>query len=348
MASDRAHADEVLSQVRAQFNKNVVDFSSRKQLDFGLLKEKSVLITGGSKGLGAAYTTAFASHGAYVTACDTDEKAGKALAQSLTSEGPGKVHHVTCDVNSWDSLVAAFKAAIYFSPHNTIDIVIPNAGVVGTPFYAPPQDPSELSIDKDPSPPLLRTIQTNLIAEYNTAHLALHYFNVTTPNSDTKPDKSLIIISSIAGYASHNALVDYIVSKMGARGIFKALCGQLPFMVPTARVRLNMLAPTYIKTNIFNPSSKEKNDQIIETIEKGLGGRFADVRLAVDAVLRLACDTEVDCRAVCVGAEGNFDLCDDAGGYDGGVAMWEKGASTGMFADKYLLKEAGLPDDVTW
>lgn len=38
---------------------------------------------------------------------------------------------VKCDVRDWDQQVAIFDAALAYSPHKSIDVVIANAGVVG-------------------------------------------------------------------------------------------------------------------------------------------------------------------------------------------------------------------------
>ena len=173
---------------------------ANRPIDYSLLKDKSIIVTGGASGLGEAITTKFASHGAYVTIADMNPKMGEALAKSLTSKGQ-HVSYVESNTTDWDSSVNAFKHAINFSPSKNLDVAALFAGTDGeakglidiVDALGPP------SLDGDgpgPRPPL-KAVDVNLYGVYNSAYLALYYFRLPSPS---KSPKSLIFVSSMMGY----------------------------------------------------------------------------------------------------------------------------------------------------
>ncbi len=92
------------------------------------LKDKVIVVTGGSSGIGAACVREFAKEGAKVVAASNQEADGKALAEELTMAGKD-VRFVVCDVSREESvagLVGEAKEA-----HGRIDGVHCNAGVWG-------------------------------------------------------------------------------------------------------------------------------------------------------------------------------------------------------------------------
>jgi 5'-hydroxyaverantin dehydrogenase len=106
-----------------------IDFS--KPCNRASLRGKSALVTGGATGIGQGCAAGLAAAGAYVTIADVNEKDAKETVEKLTQEGL-HVQFVRTDVSSWESLVEAFKAAVAFGPDQTLDIVIPAAGIGGT------------------------------------------------------------------------------------------------------------------------------------------------------------------------------------------------------------------------
>jgi 3(or 17)beta-hydroxysteroid dehydrogenase len=100
------------------------------------LQDKSALITGGARGIGAAIAKAFVTEGASVIIADVDVEAGEALAKSL------KAIFFELDVSSeadWEILALA---------HPAIDIVVNNAGITGFEESPGPHDPEHASLDE--------------------------------------------------------------------------------------------------------------------------------------------------------------------------------------------------------
>jgi NAD(P)-dependent dehydrogenase (short-subunit alcohol dehydrogenase family) len=100
------------------------------------LQDKSALITGGARGIGAAIARSFAAAGAQVIIADVDADSGACLADEI-----GGVFF-PMDVSSeqdWDRLAAAFPS---------INIVVNNAGITGFEDSPGPHDPENATLDE--------------------------------------------------------------------------------------------------------------------------------------------------------------------------------------------------------
>lgn len=95
--------------------------------DLANAKGKSVIITGGANGMGEAMVRAFSAAGAFVTFGDLHPR-GEELAKELNVDGE-KTAFVKCNICDWDELITLFETAKTKSPHNSVDVVIANAGI---------------------------------------------------------------------------------------------------------------------------------------------------------------------------------------------------------------------------
>lgn len=93
--------------------------------DKAMLRGKSVIITGGANGMGEQAVRDFVAAGSFVTFCDMNLR-GNDIEKELGSD---RCCFVECDIRDWDAQVRTFKAAKTKSPHNSVDIVIANAGI---------------------------------------------------------------------------------------------------------------------------------------------------------------------------------------------------------------------------
>lgn len=91
------------------------------------LHKRSVLITGGANGVGAASTTLFAEEGARVTIADRDAEAGKRLAATLTARNLD-VCFVHADVSRPEGAEIAYSAAR--DAFDGVDILFNHAGII--------------------------------------------------------------------------------------------------------------------------------------------------------------------------------------------------------------------------
>ena len=76
---------------------------------YASLKDRTVVITGGASGIGAAFVRAFAENGARVAFLDVQQEAGAALVDAL-GPGAGKPLFIACDLTDIDALRAALDA----------------------------------------------------------------------------------------------------------------------------------------------------------------------------------------------------------------------------------------------
>lgn len=88
------------------------------------LKQKTVFISGGATGIGAAMVTAFSRQGARVHFVDLNADAGNTLARDLVAEGNSGIHFSVCDVTEDHALTAAIDQA---DADGGLDVLVNNA-----------------------------------------------------------------------------------------------------------------------------------------------------------------------------------------------------------------------------
>ncbi|KIV99232.1 uncharacterized protein PV09_09096 [Verruconis gallopava] len=238
-------------------------------VDASKLKSRSVVVTGGSSGLGAGYVQGFLDAGAYVTNLD--------LKPNQAHEGNPNYQYCHADMTNWDQQLQGFKAAFANSPSKSIDIVVANAGI------AIHDDLFQLDDAEEPTKPELKIIQVNTIGVAYTVKLARHYFN----KGDQSRDKVLILKASLAGYLDLPGATQYNASKYSVRGM---LCN----LRKSDLARCNLLAPWAIPTPIIPDEVKP----IMEANMKSRGSDWAHLEDAVKACLRLAADDSINGRAL--------------------------------------------------
>lgn len=91
------------------------------------LKDKVILITGGTSGIGAACTELFTEHGAKVVATSIQKKEGQALAKRLKAQGRDCLFHFG-DASREEDVKAAVKLAV--KRFGRLDVACANAGVL--------------------------------------------------------------------------------------------------------------------------------------------------------------------------------------------------------------------------
>ncbi|KIW70025.1 hypothetical protein PV04_02336 [Phialophora macrospora] len=291
--------------------------------DASALRDKSIIITGGASGLGLATATHFAKAGAYVTIADVQDIPGHRIAHDLNLQG----HHVSyvhCDVTDWLSSVLAFKHAALFGPGGSLDVVGLFAGVAGDGGSLTDQVmmAAEPSLDPGhiPSEPTLSAIRVNLEGLYKNAWLALYYMQLPPKTGYRRPfSKSLILVSSLAGYSDMPGNTDYNASKFGVRGIFRGL------RHTTSRlgVRVNLIAPFWISTPL---SQQQMTEMASVGMMPGDGFSFASIDDCVNVATKLATEADVNGRAFTVVQEGYLDMDDDDEGSWAGAVLtqqWE-------------------------
>ena len=208
------------------------------------LAGKVVVLSGGSTGIGAAAVNLAHTLNATVYFGDIDTKSSEALLSRLDS--PSTIHFVPCDVTKYADVLKLFAAAR--QKCGRIDHVIANAGVVERPgLFTPKVSVAELESRGAEGEPDLTALDVNLRGVLLFAHVACAYL-ADGQDIHEPSDKSLTLISSVAGFKEHPGLFAYGASKHGVLGLMRALRLYVPRVFPG--VRVNAICPSYTETQM--------------------------------------------------------------------------------------------------
>ncbi|HSE29442.1 MAG TPA: 3-oxoacyl-ACP reductase family protein [Candidatus Saccharimonadales bacterium] len=222
-------------------------------------ENKKVLITGGSRGLGAATAKRFAQEGADIVINYTEQKeAAEAVAHEIKSLG-GKVILIQADVGNEHSVKA--MAAKVVEQVGSVDILVNNAGIV---FDVP--------FDQKSTDQWRRTMDVNL----NGVYYCTKYFM-----SHISRGGSIVNVASTNGIDTyHPDSIDYDVSKAGVIMFTKAMARDL-----APDIRINCVAPGWFDTDI---NADLPEDYVKKESEKIAMGRFGDPNEIASVVAFLA------------------------------------------------------------
>ena len=170
-----------------------------------IFKDKTVVITGGSDGIGAATARLFAEAGANLVLVARSRKNLEAIAAELRDKA--RVEIFPMDVTDADACVDLFKKAVF--EFGSVDILVNNAG-----FHArgPVRD-----VDADD---LGRTIDVNLKAPIMLTRIALPYL-------EEAGGGAIINVASLHGKFASAGATTYSASKFGLRIFTLALNQEL-------------------------------------------------------------------------------------------------------------------------
>ena len=172
----------------------------------GPLAGKSILVTGGGSGLGAALCQVLGSAGATVVVSDIRQESAEKIAALLREEG-AKAHAMAFDVGEPEDARQAIDAAI--AACGRLDVLINNAGTDIT-----------CSIDELDYPDWNRVIRTNLYGPFLMSKYAARHMR------EQKGGAIVNIASTAARRAWPNASA-YHASKWGVLGLSHALHAEL-------------------------------------------------------------------------------------------------------------------------
>ena len=198
-----------------------------------LLENKTVLITGASRGIGKGIATVFAEHGASVVfTYSTSVDAANALEAELQALG---VQAKGYQSNAADFEQAQELVENILADFSTIDVLINNAGITKDNLL---MRISEEDFDK--------VIQVNLKS----------VFNLTKAVQRTMLKQrhgSIINMSSIVGVKGNAGQSNYAASKAGIIGFSKSVALELG----SRNIRCNVIAPGFIETEMTAKLSEE-------------------------------------------------------------------------------------------
>ncbi|OQE36688.1 hypothetical protein PENCOP_c011G04658 [Penicillium coprophilum] len=208
------------------------------------LKEKVLVITGGSNGIGANLVEYCCQNGAYVCFGDTAVREGDQLAKRLSASSHSSPSHpqvIFCETNvtEYKSIVNLFDTTL--SAYGHIDHVIACAGImeIGNWF-----DPN-LTLEDVREPATTEVLDVNLGGCLSVTRIASVYLRHNRPKN---ADRSITLISSVAGFKESPGLFVYQASKHGVLGLMRALRLYLPSL--PFQLRINTVCPWMTTTGM--------------------------------------------------------------------------------------------------
>lgn len=206
---------------------------------------RSVLVTGGNRGIGLAIARAFAAQGDDV---------------AVTYRGkppPEDLFGVRCDVTDSAQVDSAFKEVE--EKHGHVEVLVANAGITDDTLLMRMSEEQFTSV-----------LDANLTGAFRVAKRA------TRAMLKARWGR-MIFISSVVGLAGSPGQVNYAASKAGLIGVARSITRELGGRNITA----NVITPGFIATDMTDAVAEERKQAILASVPSGRYGQPDEVAAAV-------------------------------------------------------------------
>jgi len=212
---------------------------------------RTVLVTGGNRGIGLAIAQAFAAQG------------DKVAVTHRGTGAPDGLLGVKCDITDPEAVDAAFTQVE--QELGAVEVLVANAGITDDTLIMRMSDEQ-----------FTRVVDTNLAGAFRVAKRA-----------STKMLRArwgrMIFISSVVGLFGGPGQVNYAASKAGLVGIARSITRELG----SRNITANVVAPGYVTTDMTDKLADDLKKKYLEAIP---AGRFATADEVAAAVTWLASD----------------------------------------------------------
>jgi len=212
---------------------------------------RSVLVTGGNRGIGKAIAQAFAAQGDQVA------------VTYRSGEPPAEFLAVRCDITKAEDVDRLFSEIE--EKHGPVEVLVANAGIT--------KDTLLLRMSDDDWNDV---IETNLTGTFRVAKRAAKGMLRLRRGR-------IVMISSVVGLLGSAGQVNYAASKAGLVGMARSLARELG----SRSITTNVVAPGFVETEMTAVLPEEKKAEYLGAIPLG---RYASVEEVASAVTWLASD----------------------------------------------------------
>ena len=243
------------------------------------MSNKTVIVTGASRGIGKAIATAFAQNGYNIVInYKSNEEKAFSLLKSLRGRG------FSCEIFRSD--VGKYSEAkdlidFAYEKFESVDVLVNNAGISQIKLFT--------DITEDD---WSNMISTNLTGVFNCSQCAVKYMI-------SQKSGNIINISSMWGSVGASCEVHYSAAKAGVIGLTKGLAKELGL----SGIRVNCITPGVIMTEMMHGFTKDELDSIKEEIPLNRFGTPEDVAAVA---LFLASDGAKNITGQVVGTNGGM------------------------------------------
>ena len=219
-----------------------------------VLQGEIVLVTGASRGIGAAIADELAAQGATVIGTATSESGAAAIGERLAPSGG---HGRALDVTDAAAVEALFEAIS--KEFGSISILVNNAGITRDNLLMRMKEEDWQAI-----------LDTNLTSVYRTSKAVMRGM--------MKARKGRIInIASVIGVTGNAGQANYAAAKAGIIAFSKSLAKE----IGSRGVTVNVVAPGFIDTDMTRAMPQEAKDALLGQIALGRLGEPADIARTV-------------------------------------------------------------------
>ena len=210
------------------------------------MQDKTVLVTGASRGIGAAIAQHFQQQGAQVIGTATSEK-GKAHLESQ-----GLIGNVL-DVSDTESIKHFFEQLK--ADQQMPDILINNAGITRDNLMMRMGDTEWSDV-----------IDANLSGVFKVTRQCLRHMM-------KKRWGRIISIGSVVGSMGNPGQANYCAAKAGVIGMSKSLA----YEVANRNITVNVIAPGFIETDMTNQLTEDQKSNILQNVPMQAMGKPSDI-----------------------------------------------------------------------
>jgi len=224
-----------------------------------LLKGKTAIVTGGTRGIGKEIAKIFASHGANVIIIGTSEDRAKGAAEeikALTISAEQDVEYRICNVGHHVEVLSIVEELQKKWPQ--IDILVNNAGITRDGFL---MKMSEKDWDE--------VLDVNLKSVYSMCHAVIKAMMKARSGK-------IINITSVIGLTGNAGQVNYSASKFGIVGFTRSLAIE----VAKRGICVNCIAPGFIETDMTGALTDAQKEEILKKVPMQRLGQAGDIAQA--------------------------------------------------------------------
>ena len=218
-----------------------------------LLTGKTAIVTGGSRGIGNAIVAEFLREGAVVHALSRTPPENQSDLESIAAAAGGAVRWRAADVTDEEELGRAVEAIL--AEAGSVHVLVNNAGITrdGLVFRMPTADWDAV-------------LRANLTSAFFTCRLVARAMVKQRAGS-------IVTIASVSGIMGNAGQTNYAASKAGLIGFSKSLARE----VATRGVRVNVIAPGFIETDMTKGLGEKVREAFLAQIPLGRMGTAAEV-----------------------------------------------------------------------
>lgn len=230
---------------------------------------RSVLVTGGSRGIGLSIARAFADAG------------DKVAVTYRSGEPPDDMYGVRCDVTDADQVDQAF--ADVEAQHGPVEVLVANAGIT--------RDTLLMRMSEDD---FAAVVDTNLAGAFRVARRAAK--GMLRARSGR-----MVFISSVVGLTGSAGQANYAASKAGLVGLARSVARELGSRGITA----NVVAPGFVETDMTRSLDEKRRTEILGQVPLG---RYASVDEVAGVVTFLASDAAAYITGAVIPVDGGLGM----------------------------------------